>query len=127
MPTSPLTDAEIRRFARRLRAEAAQLDAELARLTGSLDDVRASRGDGTADDEHDPEGPTLSSEWSRISGVRTEVLAKSHAVGRALERIAAARYGVCTRCGLPISRERLEARPAAELCIDCARALEGRH
>ena len=127
MPSSiPLTDVEIRRFARRLRAERAKLDAELARLTGSLEDVRASRGDGSADDEHDPEGPTMSSEWSRIFGVRTEVVAKSEAVRRALERVASARYGVCTRCGQLISRERLEARPAAELCIDCARAAEAR-
>jgi DnaK suppressor protein len=126
MASDPLTDTDVRHFARRLRAERARLDAELARLTGSLEEVRASRSDASADDEHDPEGPTLSYEWSRIAGVHTELEAKSEAVRQALERVANARYGSCTRCGQPISRERLEARPAAELCIDCARKLEGR-
>ena len=126
MARDPLTDAEIRHFARRLKAERGKLDAEIVRLTGSMHDVRASRSDGAADDEHDPEGPTMSSEWSRIAGVHTELVAKSAAVRRALQRIADAQYGVCTRCGQPISLERLEARPAAELCIDCARTLEGR-
>lgn len=126
MARDPLTDAEIRHFARRLKAERGHLDAELVRLTGSMQDVRAFRSDSGADDEHDPEGPTLSSEWSRIAGVRTELVAKSEAVRRALQRITEARYGICTRCGQPISLARLEARPAAELCIDCARTLEGR-
>jgi RNA polymerase-binding transcription factor DksA len=28
-------------------------------------------------------------------------------------------YGICERCGQPISLERLEALPWAVLCIDC--------
>jgi RNA polymerase-binding transcription factor DksA len=127
MASDPLTDADVRHFSRRLKAEKAKLDAELVRLTGSLDDVRASRGDGGADDEHDPEGPTLSSEWSRISGVHTELAAKSEAIHKALIRVTDGTYGTCSLCGQLIGRERLEARPAAELCIDCARKLERRH
>jgi DnaK suppressor protein len=126
MARDPLTDAEVRRFTRRLRAERTRVDAELMRLTGSMRDVRASRSDGVADDEHDPEGPTMSSEWSRIAGVHTGLAAKSESVRRALQRISDGRYGTCTRCSQPISVPRLEARPEAELCIDCARILEGR-
>ncbi len=127
MASDPLTDADIRRLARRLRAERAAIDTELAQLTASLEDVQLSRSDGTADDEHDPEGPTTSAEWSRISGVRSELMAKSEAVLRALDRLSDGRYGACLRCGKPIGAARLEARPAAELCIDCARKLESRH
>ena len=39
----------------------------------------------------------------------------------ALKRIEDGTYGICTNCGRPISEERLEALPWAELCIDCAR------
>ncbi len=38
-------------------------------------------------------------------------------VEHALERIADGRYGLCEVCGEPINLERLEARPAATLCI----------
>lgn len=43
------------------------------------------------------------------------------AVDAALSRIEEGTYGTCSSCGKPISNERLEARPWAELCIDCAR------
>jgi DnaK suppressor protein len=40
-------------------------------------------------------------------------------VERALERIDTGEYGSCTRCGKAIAPERLDAVPAAELCIAC--------
>jgi RNA polymerase-binding transcription factor len=46
------------------------------------------------------------------------------AIDAALERIDQDSFGVCTRCGRPISQERLEARPWASLCIDCKRQEE---
>ncbi len=33
-------------------------------------------------------------------------------------------YGVCSNCGRAISKERLQARPQATLCIDCQQQLE---
>jgi RNA polymerase-binding protein DksA len=38
----------------------------------------------------------------------------------ALLRIENGTYGTCSRCGKNISRGRLEARPIATRCIDCA-------
>lgn len=95
----------------RLRAEGAELDL-----------VRGARAD-SADDEHDPEGSTLSSDWSRIAGLHSATRDRLAAVDRALERIPAGSYGRCLRCGGTIAAERLQARPEAEHCIDCARAL----
>lgn len=43
------------------------------------------------------------------------------AVDAALRRIEDGTYGTCASCGKAIAPERLEARPWAELCIDCAR------
>jgi DnaK suppressor protein len=37
----------------------------------------------------------------------------------ALEKIEDGVYGTCDNCGEEIGRKRLEARPVAELCIDC--------
>jgi DnaK suppressor protein len=121
-----LAPAELRHFERLLRKQRAERSAELRMLTIALEDVREARGESTADDEHDPDGPTLSVEWSRISGLHRELAAKSRALDRAFERIADGSYGVCLSCGADIGRDRLEARPATEHCIDCARRLEGR-
>lgn len=43
-------------------------------------------------------------------------------VSRALERILRGTYGECVRCGANITAARLEARPEAALCIECARS-----
>jgi DnaK suppressor protein len=47
----------------------------------------------------------------------------------ALSKIEDGSYGTCTGCGEDIGQKRLEARPVAELCIDCKsqqEKLEGR-
>ena len=40
-------------------------------------------------------------------------------IEEALERIDHKEYGYCESCGIEIGIRRLEARPTAELCIDC--------
>lgn len=40
-------------------------------------------------------------------------------IDKALAKIEAGDYGVCENCGEDISHGRLEARPVAQLCIDC--------
>ncbi|HMO86231.1 MAG TPA: TraR/DksA C4-type zinc finger protein [Lacipirellulaceae bacterium] len=42
-------------------------------------------------------------------------------VENALRALDAGRYGACRRCGRPIPRERLEARPDSLFCVACAR------
>ena len=104
----------------RLAAEAAGSD----QLDESLDVLLSSRSESTADDEHDPEGPTLSSEWSRLHALRTDAAQDIRAITAALERLRLGTYGVCARCGRPIGVDRLRARPTAVLCIQCARETE---
>jgi DnaK suppressor protein len=40
-------------------------------------------------------------------------------IDEAIERIDSGDYGYCEVCGVEIGIERLDARPTAELCIDC--------
>ncbi len=40
-------------------------------------------------------------------------------IDEAVDRIDKDEYGYCDNCGVEIGVERLEARPTAELCIDC--------
>ena len=75
-----------------------------------------------SDDEHDPEGSTIAFERSQASTLLAA--ARNHLVDvdAALARTAAGSYGSCERCGQPVARDRLLARPTARTCIGCAAA-----
>ena len=100
--------------------------AEALRRLAALDEefagfVEASR-DSNADDEHDPEGATIAYERSQVSALARQARAHLAEVDAALARVDAGTYGACERCGQSISPARLEARPAARLCVACASA-----
>lgn len=40
-------------------------------------------------------------------------------INQAVDRIGSGDYGYCESCGVEIGVQRLEARPTAEMCIDC--------
>jgi DnaK suppressor protein len=81
--------------------------------------VRVARGDWT-DEEHDPEGFALTFEWQQAEGARSQHLAELGELDRAEARVAAGRYGVCSRCGQPVPAPQLELRPARTTCVACA-------
>jgi DnaK suppressor protein len=108
-------------FDRLIRTRLAEADDGVDAGLAELDAVRTARGESSVDDEHDPEGSTLSSEWSRIEGIVRAAEAQRIAVQLALARLFAGSYGTCLECSGPIAADRLLARPEAELCIDCAR------
>jgi DnaK suppressor protein len=120
-PDSGLSADDLVHFAELLRRQHADLGADQLRQGATLAEVRAARSGGDADDEHDPEGPTLTAEWSLRTGVHAELAVNLAAIDAALQRIEDGSYGVCLGRGEAIGRDRLEARPAATLCIDCAR------
>lgn len=100
-----------------IRAEAAGRVAAAEAALAALMHDRESAND---DDEHDPDGVTLSAEWSRLSGLADAARAELRQVDDALDRTAAGVYGVCVDCGRPIPPARLAIRPFAERCVPCA-------
>lgn len=103
-----------------LDAERRETLARLATLTGDFDAlVEASEG-SNADDEHDPEGATIAFERSQVDALARQAREHLREINAALARLDAGDYGTCERCGRPISAGRLEARPTARTCIDCA-------
>jgi RNA polymerase-binding transcription factor DksA len=103
-----------------LRAERAAIEAQLAALTRSFDDVVASIEDVGNDDEHDPDGSTIAFERAQVIALRRQAEANLAAVDAALARVAAGTYGTCESCGLTIAPERLDALPANPRCVSCA-------
>ena len=107
-----------------LEALRVDLAGRIRRLDDTLDALRVDRGADTADDEHDPEGATLSAEWSRLAGLRADAERERDEVQAALARTDADGFGVCAGCGTAIPVERLLARPTAVHCVPCATAAD---
>jgi DnaK suppressor protein len=106
----------------RLERERELVVRRLADVDGDVESMIASSRDTNADDEHDPEGSTIAFERSQLSTVARQARVHLAEVEAAILRLDSGGYGVCERCGQPIGAERLEARPTAVHCIDCAGA-----
>ena len=88
------------------------LEDETEEIIGSVDNHPAETATATLDREVD----------YTLEENSEQVLAQ---IDEALQRIEQGTYGICRRCGQPISEERLEAVPWATLCIDDARKERG--
>ena len=77
------------------------------------DDVNFVDDAGFADRGHSTE------ERSQVIAVVRALRSNLRDVEHALSKMDTGTYGICERCGRPISLERLEALPWAELGIDC--------
>ena len=95
----------------RLEAQLAELEDRLSRLDRDLSETPDPDSSERAVQMEDDEA---------LEGQAQVVSNEIASVRRALERIADGSYGVCTNCGEDIAEGRLEARPEAALCIDCA-------
>ena len=103
-----------------LDARLCQAEQQRTALRVAIEEMRVARSLTSADDEHDPEGSTVSLDQARDSAllVRTEATLAELVAAR--ERMAAGRFGRCERCGEAIPEARLRARPEARLCVRCA-------
>jgi DnaK suppressor protein len=107
------TDARLSR----LRADTLT---QIATWSAAVGEIIAAATDVAVDDEHDPEGQTIAFERAQATALLDQARARLADIDAAFDRVRAGAYGVCVRCGQPIAAARLEARPAAALCIGCA-------
>jgi DnaK suppressor protein len=103
-------------LAERVRActRAAALDREFA-------GIAAAASEPGTDDEHDPEGATLAFERQHTAALLALAREQIAEIDAAIGRLDEGTYGICVRCGQPVGRDRLAARPAAATCVRCAR------
>jgi RNA polymerase-binding transcription factor DksA len=93
-----------------LRARKAELQGRLRRIEDELDEPASSDVSEHAIEIVDEEV---------MEGVGQAGLAELKAIDAALVRLENGTYGICVRCGGPISEARLDAVPQAALCQEC--------
>jgi DnaK suppressor protein len=103
----------------------ATLEEERASLRGQLVEL----GYGVQGLDYDPnfaDSSQVTAERGENEALVNSLVETLRDVEHALEKFGSDTYGVCERCGQPIAGARLEAKPEARLCIDCAAAAPNR-
>jgi RNA polymerase-binding transcription factor DksA len=95
----------------------AQLQAEHDRLTGQLLDLGLDRN---SYDEGFADSGQVTAERGEVEALAGTLRETLQDIDAALGKIEQGTYGLCESCGRPIAEARLEAMPAARLCIACA-------
>jgi DnaK suppressor protein len=90
-------------------------------FSGNEQDVS---GELSSYDQHPADMSDVVEQRARDYAIDQILEAEAEQIRHAQERQAAGTYGTCEECGRAISPERLEARPEATLCIDCATTQE---
>ncbi|MFO7768995.1 MAG: TraR/DksA family transcriptional regulator [bacterium] len=106
---------ERERFTRLILEERQRKLDALGRHQGDLEEIK-----GTRSAEYEEE-VTLSDDKEYLSKLIEAQSRGLEDINRALERILEGTYGQCVRCGGDIGKERLEALPTVELCLECKR------
>ena len=97
----------------------AALTAERERVTTELEEIGVERGSNDSGFADSGQVTAERGEVDALLGSLRETLVD---IDKALAKIDTGTYGTCEQCGKPIGEARLEAMPAAPLCIECASA-----
>lgn len=99
----------------------AELESELTRLGSQLAEMSRSGEGGAMDfDEGFADSGQVTAERSEVDALAGSLSETVSDIEDALSRIDAGTYGTCESCGSGIAAARLEAKPTARLCINCA-------
>ncbi len=93
-----------------LLARKQELNKRLGRIEQDLDTLKSN---GSNDRAIERENDEVLEEFG------TKGLKELGAIDAALDRVAAGTFGICAKCGNPISSARLAAVPHAALCEEC--------
>lgn len=105
-------------------------DASTQDLRATLEEEResfrsqlAELGHGAKGLDYDPnfaDSSQVTAERGENEALVNKLVEGLREVEHAIEKLGTDRYGVCEKCGKPIAPARLEARPEARHCIECA-------
>ncbi len=121
---TPWTPAEIAGVRDELEGDLAELDQELLDMAAVLKDLMSEVIDGAGDDQADAGSKTFEREHEMALAANVREVRDQ--VALALDLLDSGDYGICTSCGQPIGKLRLQAFPRATLCLACKQREERR-
>jgi len=77
-------------------------------------------GNSLTYDSNFADSSQVTAERGEVEALAGQLRETLSGVERALGKLTSGNYGVCEECGRPIDPLRLEAKPAARYCINCA-------
>ncbi len=118
----------VERFREVLLEEKNRLQAQSKRIQrrDSAEDVADELTDLSDYDNHPADAASETFERGKEQAIDENTERLLNSINRALEKIDAGTYGICDRCGVEISKARLEAIPYATFCLECQDTVEGR-
>jgi DnaK suppressor protein len=101
-----------------------RLESEQKRLSGELEQLKASARPANERREGSPFGKreeeaTETLELETRLALEKRIIDQLAEVEHALSKFEEGTYGLCDNCGQPIDPDRLEALPQANLCLSC--------
>lgn len=114
-----LTKEDINRFAQELTKEKESLIGKLSRLSEAQDQSRSSTVSDSGDDNQSADSATQIVDREMTMTVIQKLQDKLDKISNSLDRIYLGQYGTCSKCNGNISKERLEAIPTAQFCLQC--------
>jgi DnaK suppressor protein len=97
----------------------ALLEEERSDLVAKLDELGLGVG-GLTYDSNFADSSQVTAERGEVEALGAKLRETLTEVEEALAKLSEGKYGTCEDCGQPIAPLRLEAKPAARYCIDCA-------
>jgi RNA polymerase-binding transcription factor DksA len=98
----------------------ASLEEERASLRAQLSELGFGEHAGLDYDQNFADSSQVTAERGEAEALAKSLAETLSEVEHALAKIEDGTYGTCENCGQPISPARLEAKPAARHCINCA-------
>ncbi len=97
----------------------ASLEQELSDLRARLSEMGLLSG-GESFDQNFADSSQVTAERGEVEALAGSLRESLNDVEAALVKLDNGTYGTCEGCGQPIDPARLEAKPAARLCMECA-------
>lgn len=98
----------------------ALLEDERAQLTNQLTELGVGGNGSLAFDHNFADSSQVTAERAEVEALATSLQDSLREVDEALAKVEAGTYGRCEECRGEIAVARLEAKPAARFCIECA-------
>lgn len=98
----------------------ASLEQERSDLRARLAEMGLLSGGELSFDQNFADSSQVTAERGEVEALAGNLRESLSDVEDAIVKLDNGTFGVCEGCGQPIAPDRLEAKPAAKLCMDCA-------